>query len=96
MTSATINNWCYSFDDDRSPPVTKKAAKPLDHVVAEPAPAKRHCPYCHTLVAVGNGTAICGDEKCAKKHQRDKDIQRLDLAHQRCGGGLVQQGKNRQ
>jgi hypothetical protein len=48
------------------------------------------------LVAVGNGTAICGDEKCAKKHQRDKDIQRLDLAHQRCGGGLVQQGKNRQ
>jgi hypothetical protein len=66
------------------------------YVVAEPAPAKRHCPYCHTLVAVGNGTAICGDEKCAKKHQRDKDIQRLDLAHQRCGGGLVQQGKNRQ
>ena len=94
--SATINRWCYAFDDDRSPPVTKKAAKPVDAIVAEPAPEKRHCPYCHTLTSSGNGTAICGEEACAKKLARDKSIQRLDLAHQRCGGGIVQQGKNRQ
>lgn len=97
MTTATINRWCYAFDDDRSPPVTKKAPKPVDPIVAEPAPQKHHCAYCHTILHRGTkGVGVCDEEGCLKKFARDKDIQRLDRAHQQSGSGIGQRGKNRQ
>lgn len=98
MTSATINRWCYAFDDDRSPPVTKKPAQPIDaHVFVVPAPHRHHCTYCHTVLQRSTkGIGVCDEDACSKKHQRDRDIQRLDRAQQAAGGGIVQRGKNRQ
>lgn len=95
--TATINRWCYAFDDDRSPPVTRRAAKPLDSDGPAPAPIKHHCYYCHTLLdRTLNPAAVCDDEKCRKKWLRDKETKRLDELLQRAGGGLAQKGKNRQ
>lgn len=96
--TATINRWCYAFDDDRSPPVIKKPDRPVDaDVFVVPAPRHHHCTYCHTVLAqTSRALPLCDDEKCQKKHARDKEIKRLDMLQQRAGGGLVQQGKNRQ
>lgn len=97
MMTATINRWCYAFDDDRSPPVVKRAAKPIEEPAVPIPPNTHHCAYCLTPVDhKANAYQVCEGERCQKKHARDKEIKRLDLAQQRAGGGLVQQGKNRQ
>lgn len=97
MMTATINRWCYAFDDDRSPPVIKQRTKPLEEPAVPVPPNTHHCAYCLTPVDhKANSYQVCDDEKCRKKHERDKNTQRLDRAHQQAGGGIVQRGKNRQ
>lgn len=91
-----IRGWAYAFDDDRSPPVTTVRAKPIEEAAVEPAPAKQHCPYCHTLLVRGVDVVVCADLVCAKKLARDNNTRRLDRAQQQAGGGIVQRGKNRQ
>lgn len=98
MSAPIIRGWAYAFDDDRSPPVTKQRAEPIDaDVFVVPAPSKHHCAYCHTVLDhKANSYQVCDAEACRKKQARDINIKRLDRAQQQAGGGIVQRGKNRQ
>jgi hypothetical protein len=54
MTTATINNWCYSFDDDRSPAPARKPVQCLEDdltpAVSLPKEQQRYCPLCNSRI----------------------------------------------
>lgn len=97
MSAPIIRGWAYAFDDDRSPPVTKQRAEPIEEPATQLPPNTHHCAYCLAPVDhKANSYQVCDAEACRKKQARDINTKRLDRAQQQAGGGLVQRGKNRQ